>query len=416
MSSRTRTAFITAPVAAALFLSACSGGSSATPSLNVTYKDVAAATRTAGPARTSGSANGPNGGKGPVKGTVEGDLTGSGAVSATLITGTTRNDVQVLWIDKALYVKRAEAVNAGALTDAGTQAWMLRAPTERAWSKRSVSSQFTPELFSPFAPAALADLLATRQMPVQVTSDGSQRKMHAEKPLAFLGAWTNATVDLWVDGHERVTRVQITSKQGGMSYDVKYGGSAPDVAVPPPSQIDTPVPTTPKPAGPFVTVRSGNTDGVAWSLQRAPGTPAGYECWRWQATPAVKIVAADEDGNRCIPEASRTDDPSDQTAFVASTDGKGKYDMLAVRLPANARTVGVSPISGQPTTATVSGDTFVWVGPATDKAGSAFIILADGTRLFCGPGWISLPSDWTTVSPADKARLLASPWVCSPPS
>src|SRR5262249_18284227 len=151
-----------------------------------------------------------------------------------------------------------------------------------------------------------------------VTHDGSQRKLHATKKLPILGAWTQAQVDLWIDGKNRITRVQITSTQGGMSYEVKYGGSKPNVVKPPPGDIQPHKSTTPKPTGAFVTVKSGNTDGVAWSLQRAPATN-GYECWRWQATPPVKIVGTDAMGNTCIPPLDPTDDPSYQAQFVASS-------------------------------------------------------------------------------------------------
>lgn len=414
MSSRIPTGLLAAPVAAALLLGACSSGSSSTAPLTVSYKDAANATRTAGPAKTTGTATGPKGASGPVKGAFEGDLTGAGLVSASLFTATNRADIELLWHDKTIYVKRAETADATLLSRAGTQSWMLHSPNQRAWSKRSVESQFTAELFSPFAPAALADLLATRKVPVEVTHDGSQRKMHAKNPLAFLGAWQQVNVDLWVNDDNRITRVTLTSETGGMSYDVKYGGSAPSVEAPPPNQIDTPVPTTPKPAGPFVTVSTGNSNGVAWTLERAPGTQ-GYECWRWHSTPPIAIVAADAQGTRCVPSADPTDDPADQAAFVASSNGQGKYDVLALRLPANTRSVGVSPIGGQATITPTSGNVFVWVAPATDKAGSAFVLLKDGTRLPCGPGWISSPADWKTAAPGDRAKILAEPWVCTSP-
>jgi hypothetical protein len=380
--------------------------------LTVTYKDVAAATHAAGPARTTGEATGRAGAKGPVAGALDGDLTGSGVVNATLFTGSVRADVEILWRDKTVYVRRAATT---AAASAGLAAWMLRPPTQRAWTKGSLESQYASYLFSPFAPAALADLLAMRRIPVAVTHDGSQRKMHATKPLGILGPWFKATVDLWVDGANRVTRVQISSDAGGMSYDVKYGGSAPAVTAPPANQIQPTEAKNPEPAGSYVTVQSGNTDGVTWALQRAKSTVAGYECWRWQSTPTIAIVAADAHGNRCIPVIDPTDDPSNQAVFVASSNGKGKFDLLAIRLPVNARSVAVSPIGGQATTAPASGDAFVWVGPVADKAGFAVVTLADGTRLLCGPGSITLPSDWSSVDATKKAQLMASPWACTTP-
>jgi hypothetical protein len=194
-----------------------------------------------------------------------------------------------------------------------------------------------------------------------------------------------------------------------MQYDVTYGGAAPKVDAPPSDSIDHSPAATPKPAGPFTTVSQGNDAGVAWSLQRAPGTQ-NTDCWRWVANPTVKIVAA-EAGYRCVPVADPTDDAATQTQFVASSDGKGKYDVLAVRLPPKTRSVSVTPLGGRPTTTPASGATFVWVRPIADKAGSALIMLADGTVLECGPGSISVPKDWASVD--DIPRMMALPWVCT---
>ena len=125
-----------------------------------------------------------------------------------------------------------------------------------------------------------------------------------------------------LDGKDRARRITVSFGQESVRLDVRYSGVAPTVKIPPADQLAAKTPPPPGPTGPFLTVRTGNDAGVAWTLQKAPGR-AGTECWRWSSTPPLAVVQPNYLADtRCLaPMDTATDDPADQVDFLLWTDG-----------------------------------------------------------------------------------------------
>ena len=172
-----------------------------------------------------------------------------------------------------------------------------------------------------------------------------------------------------LDGKNRARRITVSLGRESVRLDVRYSGVAPTVKIPPADQLAAKTPPAPGPTGPFLTVRTGNDAGVAWTLQKAPGR-AGTECWRWSSTPPLTVVQPNYLADtRCLaPMESATDDPADQVDFLW-TDGTRPRRRAWWRgsRRASPRRRSGSPEPGTEATP-VSDGLLTWVGVAERRA------------------------------------------------
>jgi hypothetical protein len=109
------------------------------------------------------------------------------------------------------------------------------------------------------------------------------------------------------------------------------------------------------------------------------------------------------------------DDPTDQVQFVADASDQSVFEMIGMLLPSGATAV-LTLADG--TTRLLAPDLSgfaVYVGPAAPIAGYLEVALADGSKLACGPGAVTSPSDVIgagTGDGPDPTALRRQPWAC----
>jgi hypothetical protein len=401
----------------------CSSGHDDRPTLgDDPLGAVAAAMRRAGSSgRISGTTAGPTAGpSGTVRGVWKGGITGEGDVNVGFVSRTgTQVPVELRWLAKQLYYKRAvTTVSAGDqlvlfTRDARFPPWRTALLTGR------LTSGIVEGIPSAFSPAALVSWL--QKLRVGVTErDGARAGVPnttrlTSKHGVFVGTWSQATVDLFVDQRHRVVEVRITSPTGGTTYRVSAYGTPVHVTAPPAAQISTKSEVPPiEPAGPFTTVASGTSAGVTWAVQRAPGTRETV-CWRWQAQPPLtQAQLKTPDTPRCMaPVPDHPDDPSDTVQFVVDGTAQGPYDALAVLLPAGVKGLTLGFVGGKTQSLPVTEPVTVWVGPGDPTKAYLGVTLADGTHLDCGAGAVSEQGD--LADPRLTEDVGTAAWGCIPP-
>jgi hypothetical protein len=172
-------------------------------------------------------------------------------------------------------------------------------------------------------------------------------------------------------------------------------------------------PTTQPPpdaAGSYASVASGNANGVAWTLLRAPGT-RGTDCWKWQATPPVKVLDAKADGSRCYLKPQPGDTADDATVFAIRSVPGGRYSALAVQLPKDATSATLGLAGGMREQLKPSGRYLVRVGPSSPLPAYLAVTFADGTKIECGAGNVLSLDDLPSTSDADVQH---GDWACFP--
>ncbi len=393
------------PVIAAS-LSACSGGGSTNANLSKTdpLSTVAKAMRQAGSGHIAGTVDAPKRKPKELSGVWKGGIQGESQSNATF---TTRKGVllpaELRVVDHVMYYRRTVA----AVTGEPALGIFARASDFKPWKAARVAGIVTV-IPAAFSPAALVEWLQQLKIPVRVNI-GKTTHITTTRPLA-IGVWLGATVDLTIDKRARVVAVQITAPTGGARYTVSDFGARVAVQAPPAALISrgSELPVK-KPAGAFTTVRSGTTNGVTWSLQRAPGT-AGTVCWRWKASPPLPEAGLKRPGDpRCVTRAGAHPDPEDTVTFVVDGNGTGSYDALAIELPAGAKDVKLGLVGGK-IMPLAAGPVVVWVGPTEPAKGYLGVTLADGTKLDCGAGAIATPDDLT--DPTVTRDAAAAAWGC----
>jgi hypothetical protein len=229
----------------------------------------------------------------------------------------------------------------------------------------------------------------------------------------LVGVWTGSTVDLWVDGEQRVVRVRVAGDGGGTQYDVTDFGAEVEIEAPAEDEVSTETeqPVV-EPSGPFEEVASGTTEGVTWTLLRAPGTE-GTSCWRWQATPPLPQVGLpNPDAFRCVKAPDMPEevsDVSDEILFPVIGNGQGSYDALVALVPEDTAAATMGFVGGTTQDVPVS-KPFVWIGPPQPLKGYLGLTLDDGTRVDCGAGAITTPDDLTNDAFTGFATTAA--WAC----
>jgi hypothetical protein len=347
-------------------------------------------------------------------GTVEGEWEGGledGAMDVRAVFARPRLQLPVTLrvVDGTFYFKRV----AVALPRNDSLFVFTRDDSFKPWREATLGSVIDG-VPSAFSPLALLEWIERNN--VELESDGTERIGDVDTTRltttreTLVGVWTGSTVDLWVDGDQRVVRVRVAGDGGGTQYDVTDFGTEVEIEAPAPGDISTETeqPVV-EPSGPFEEVASGTSEGVTWTLLRAPGT---YDttCWRWQATPPLPQVGLpNPDAFRCVKVPDSASDVSDEILFPVIGNGQGSYDALVALVPENTTAATMGFIGGTTQDVPV-GAPFVWVGPPQPLKGYLGLTLDDGTRVDCGAGAITTPDDLTNDAFTGFATTAA--WAC----
>jgi hypothetical protein len=403
-----------AALLAALFaVAACSSGGSQQAKAR-TIEDVATATRAAG----AGSARGTIQGAGNLP--LEASWTASkdkasiddGVATFGFVLGSKNiGDVELRWVGPTLYIGRPpRPASPGKLV--GFQRVLLRMPNEREFLPMRM--QYLSAIPMAFSPARLAALMASptthsASRPGPKIGDSSTTEYYTTKPLFDVGPWPQASVSLWADSAGRVLRVHISSPSGGADYDVTGYKSQPAIQPPDRGKVVTPT-TLPPPtaSGAYAPAVSGNTNGVNWTLLRAPGT-RGTDCWKWSATPPVKVLDTKADGSRCYLAPQPDDSAADATVFAVRSAPRGSYSALAVQLPKPAAKATLGLAGGKLEELKPSGQYLVRVGPSSPLPAFLTVTFSDGSKIECGAGNILSADDLTTTT---DQQVSAGDWAC----
>ncbi len=222
-------------------------------------------------------------------------------------------------------------------------------------------------------------------------------------------------LSLWTAG-DALVRVEFTTAFGvSARYDLTSRSAAPEVRAPSPGQIVA-IGSVTDSTGDYGQVAGGDTAGVSYRVFRS-GSTAGGTCWRVEATPAFDAVAGGgADGHRCVPATVAEDDPTDQVQFVIDASARSVFEMIGVVLPAGA-TAQLTLADGTTQPLVANGDGLaIYVGPASPIAGYVEVTMLDGSKLACGPGSVTSPSDVGADGEGSGLGqvldLRGTPWSC----
>ena len=307
----------------------------------------------AGSGRIGGTIDGADASNtGDLHGTWSGDQTGEGSVQAEFLSDSTKVPVELRWLDNTLYIDRADM----RLASDDKIAAFARRQDVLPWREVPMSSAIVTMIPAAFSPPALLQVMQQRQIGlvdkgVEQVGDSQLTHLAAERPMG-IGIWGEANVDLWADEQNRVVRVEIANPAGGARYDVSDFGTPVDVQPPPADQIsNVSEEVQTQPDGELTVETSGNTNGVSWSLEKAPGTN-DTTCWRWTATPPL---AQDlQDPARCLKAIAPDADVDGRVQFLVFGNGQGPYTALAVALPDGVKELELGYVGGKTETVPVA--------------------------------------------------------------
>jgi hypothetical protein len=404
-----------APVAILVFAAGCSGGGSQ-KGLSHTIQSVATATRAAGAGSAHGTVRGTGAASAPLESSwVEPSVANAqdnGRATFGMFFGAkSPGTVELRWIGNALFIGRVvRPSSVGRLV--GFQSLLVRAPGDREFIPTSMTYiAAVPGAFSPARLAAWMSGVSTqvKSRPGDAVGGTPTTEYYLTKPLPVLGPWTNVSVSVWADSHDRVLKAHLSSSGGGADYTVDGYTSQAQVSPPPQSQTVTPT-TLPPPhaTGAYAVAASGKTGAVSWSVMRAPGT-RDTECWKWVATPAAKILNATADGSRCYLAQQPGDSQADATAFVVRTAPGGAYSALAVRLPDAPTKATLGFAGGRMLPLQPTGKTLVWVGPSSPLPAYLGLTFTNGKKIQCFAGTLIDVEDLKTTS---DSQVADGEWSC----
>lgn len=334
----------------------------------------------------------------------------------------------VRWVEDRVYVERVP-VETRSATPAG--ALLERASTDLPWAVYAWDT-IAAAVLTPVDPLRLLDSLASVGAGLEAVGeedvDGVPTTRYRVAGGGSGAASRSSTAELWVDVDLRLRRVRAETPVWGVSdYTVTELGAA-LVVEPPPADLiadleaDLQELAGVKPAGPYEPVRSGTTEGVRWTLLRAPGTSNGF-CWRFEADPPLTQVseafAPFPEGGRCIgsPTASADVDLDERVGIAVDADAvETSYDALVLVLPPDVVSVemagpggGLTPVEIDPASGTA-----VWVSPSDRPGLLAVVRNGGGQTAMCAPGTITEVDDLVVLDADDVANLRALIWSCLP--
>jgi hypothetical protein len=337
---------------------------------------------------------------------------GAGIVSGHLPGSATPAPLEVRWVGGQIYAHRTASADDYGQSPVG-QLTAVR-PDTAVWANIP-ADQAGARVFAPMSPADL--LLALSASGTEKVSGGpavggvATRKVTVTDHIGLLFNWVGAKrAEVLLDGQDRVRRATVTFGKERVQLDVAYSKAAPTVTAPPKQDLLARTPPPPEPAGPFLTVRTGNDVGAAWTLQKAPGRDGGA-CWRWTSTPAMTVVKPNyQTDTRCVPPVAADADVTDQIDFVLWTDGsKVPQAAVVAAVPPGITQATLGFVGGRTEPAQVSNGLLTWVGPSDAPLG--YVGFQDGaTKIDCGIGAVSSPADLTNETLVGNP--FGSAWLC----
>ena len=388
---------------------AAGGGEGAAP----TVGDIRAATAALGSVELVGSARSGDL-EGPVSGTVAADPS-RGVVRRPVFVGGEVLEAELRWDADWLWVRRVPGEPLGPL-DPG--AVLVRAPDALPWVALPASGYAPGLLLVPWDPFALLGTLSAatlRPVGEERVGDVAATRYEVESDSALVTG-----VRLWVDGDDRLVRVEAEQTGVAVTYDLA-AAEAPTVTPPPAEEVAEPgserrpVPS-PELAGPFTLVGSGRDAGLEWTLESAPAVD-GRTCWRFRSTPEVpQVDELTDDGLFC--EAPLPENPAVEARvrFVVDSAGTSPVEVVIAVLPEGV--TGAELVSADRSRRALplerTPGLLVHVGPPDPQPVVVLLELADGTRLGCGPGPVTEPADLDTLDPDTLTILRDIAWGCFP--
>ncbi len=328
----------------------------------------------------------------------QGDFADGRGVTTGHLPGTDTPALDARWSGGTIYVRRTTSQDQYGNSPLG-QLTSVR-PDTAIWTAVPAGN-VASRVFAPLSPPDLVAALSDSG--TQSVTDGPEvggvptRKVTVKGQTTLVLNWPTAkNAVVLLDGKNRARRITVSLGRESVRLDVRYSGVAPTVKIPPADQLAAKTPPAPGPTGPFLTVRTGNDAGVAWTLQKAPGR-AGTECWRWSSTPPLAVVQPNYLADtRCLaPMDTATDDPADQVDFLLWTDGtQAATAGLVARFPSSITEATLGFAGGRTETVPVSDGLLTWVGPSAEPL--AYVGLqTGGTTIDCGVGAVASPDDLT---------------------
>jgi hypothetical protein len=421
--ARTRRRAFVGVVAAALAFSACSSSSGSNAGSNPSATEDHTLPLLTKAAEATGA------GQGVARGRMElgrpGALTGTtysvrwqgtfadGRGTATgHLPGASGAALEARWTGGSIYLHRTATEADLGNSPLGQLAAVL--PGTALWTTVPAAST-AARVVTPLSPADLLTALAVNGKETETdgpTVAGSPtRKLVVVGSVGLVFNWAGPKrAEVLLDQQGRARRITVTYQGQTIRLDVAYTKSTPTVT--PPSAADlalkTPAPITP--IGPYRTVRTGTDQGVAWTLQQAPGRN-GSTCWRWSSTPPLAVVQPSYlTDTRCVAAPSPNDDLADQINFVLWTDGtKANTAAVVAVVPPSLTQATLGFVGGTTAPAAIDNGLLVWVGPSSASLGYVGFD-HNGTQINCGIGAVSSPGDLSNDSLVGDG--FHAPWSC----
>jgi hypothetical protein len=407
---RARVATVPIVVAALFAVAACSTKSEPKPDASKPeLQQIQDATVAAGSAKYSGEIRFAAGDTGAITGITQADPP-AGDVTFPYSTPTGTQEVEVVWVNDTLWIRRATTPDQNAVSA------FLRLDTDLPWVQAPYASYGRISVAA-YDPYALLDRLVAGDVTAvpdgTETVDGRSLDRYtidlSGDPVAPGGA-RSAVLD--TDSNQRLAAVRLEGPDT-ISYTLSDYGV--DVSPTPPSadQVSSGgARPTVVPTGPFAPVAQGVSNEVSWQLLRAPGSDDGT-CWRLDTSQPLDPVAATQgDGSTCVAAVEPTAPVDEQVQIVADAGAGATYDALVALVPVGSQArLQFSDRSSQDLTVDPGGFV-VWFGPKSPLAVVLQVTAPDGSQTSCGPGAVSELDDLDSLDPSAVAQLDRAPWLC----
>ena len=325
----------------------------------------------------------------------KGDLaTGLGSVVGSIPAAGRLVPLDARWRSGSMYLKRtAQPQDYGSQpigqvlgVKAGDSVWTYGSSTT---SSANVLAAFSP----PDVVRILAGGGVASAAIGPTLTDGSNQRVEVKSSRGLLFNWVGTkSAQLRVDKDDLVRYVEVRFGNERFTMAIEYSDVLPTVNVPPASELQTKSAAPVTPIGPYRTLRTGQTAGLQWSVQRAPGRD-GALCWRWTSEPGVTVMKPTyRNDTRCFPSRDPDTDPVDLVDFVLTATGSGENSAVVVYMPKSITKGKLGFIGGGTQEVAIDDGLLVWVGPTATPPGFLALSSPEG-EILCGIGAVGSVGD-----------------------
>ena len=395
----------------------CSSGSASEGPAKLDLAGAISATEHLGIVRTVGTAR-HDGKELPISGTF--DYRARRATARyPMATTSTFGSVALRRIGSRVWIHRLPTTKTIAI---GPDLLGFRRPGERPWRfVDGASDSFLPGIGAA-DPVAVVREAMTRKLTFHRTAESETiggkgaSGFVAKIPTPIGNVNGIARLTVWVDGSQRIVRIEAVSNTGvHSSYDVTKASRSPKVSEPAAKDVEGNDQAPDAPSGPFVPVATGDAGGVAYQVLRAPSTTHGT-CWKVESTPTYHATGVPaKDGSVCVPTLEPKGPEFARYQFAIDANDKTPYELFGILVPAGS-TAEMTLLDGSrhPVPYDPGSGLVLYSGPATPVAVLMTVDLPGGPHLVCGPGPIGDRSDLAQLDPADVPDLRWQAWNCLP--